>query len=169
MTVPVLKDWKNYLKADLEKLGNKKEDLIQVISICDGYSKEIQSGMGWLVDTQSFIELIRRQYRELYRIRFGKSLPEQIEQVTIKQLKELSQEEKRKEILQLVQAKAPGSKISASEIQGALEQKGFTIKASNPRAVISTIVYSFKKEVEKSPGEGGVFIRKKPAEGMLPT
>jgi uncharacterized coiled-coil DUF342 family protein len=167
MAIPNLKEWKKLLQADLENVGNKKDDLIQVIRLCEDYSKEIKSNVLWLEDNQAFIEQIRRQYKELYQLRFGESPPENIEQPVIKQLKELRKEDQRNEILKLVQAKAPGSKILASEIKEALEQKGFIITASNPHAAISTTIASFKKDVEKSEGEHGVYFRKQPVKGMF--
>ncbi len=168
MAVPTLREWKKLLQADLERVGNKKDDLIQVIKMCEGYSKEIQSDMGWLSGNQAFIEQIRRQYKELFLIRFGEPLPEQTEQVTGKLLLELDTPAKRKkEVVEVLRQLAiqPGATVKAADVNTALEKNGFTLpEGSNPNAIISTILYRLKSEYEKV--GGGVF-RKKPAGNLF--
>lgn len=160
MEVPNLKEWKKLLQADLEKVGNKKGDLIQVIKMCEGYSKEIQSVMGWLSENQAFIEQIRRQYKELYLIRFAESPPEQKEQVTSKQLVGLDTPAKRKkQVVEVLRQLAiqPGATVKAKDVSTALEKNGFTLKGGNPNAIISTIIYR-QPDYEKV--GGGVFRKK---------
>jgi hypothetical protein len=148
MIVPALKEWKKLLQVELEKYGNKQDDLVQVIRTCDAFSKEIQDIMAWLRENQLFVELIKGQYKELYRIRFGEPLPKHTEQETPKQLKELSREEKRVELSKLVLEKTSGSEMTTHEMLKELGEKGFIITAKNPNAVIGTILSSFSDEVE---------------------
>jgi|WetSurMetagenome_2_1015567.scaffolds.fasta_scaffold807429_1 hypothetical protein len=163
MTLPILKEWKKALQTELDKYGNTKNELAQVITVCDQYAKEIQGIINWLSDNHAFVIQIQRQYRELYHIRFGESLPEVIPQ-GITSLKVLNNEQKKEEILKLVQAVPPGSKISAQDVLKSLEQKGFKVKAANPHAAVSTTMFFLKNELEKS-GDFGVFIRRQPIEG----
>ena len=167
MVVPTLREWKKLLQADLERVGNKKDDLIQVIKMCEGYSKEIQSDMGWLSENQAFIEQIQRQYKELFFIRFGEQPPEQPGQVTDKVLVELDTPAKRKkQVVEVLRQLAiqPGATVKAKDVNVALEKNGFTLKGTNPNAIISTIIYR-QPDYEKV--DGGVFRKK--ATGLFPT
>ena len=167
MVVPTLKEWKKLLQEDLERVGNKKDDLIQVIKMCEGYSKEIQSDMGWLSENQSFIEQIRRQYKELFFIRFSEQAPEQTEQVIDKLCVPLDTPKARKkqvmEVLKQLNIQT-GATVKASDIDKTLEKNGYALKGSNHNGIISTILYGLKSDYEKL--GHGVF-RKKAAGSLL--
>lgn len=162
MTTPKLEEWKAKLQADLEKFGNKKDDLEQVIDLCDNYSQKIGEVSKWLSENQTFVNQIQSYYRELHRIRFPDLGQEpQAQQVMLEghQSLELNTPEKRRETVLEVLAEmniSPDSSISASAINAEIVKRGFSQIGVNPNGIISSILYRLK-EYEKV--GNGVFRR----------
>ncbi len=165
--IPSLKDWKELLQGDLETVGNKKDDLLKVISLCEGYSKDIHSAMDFISVNQAFIDQIKSQYEALYQLRFPDIELEQRKQATGNLLIPLDTPAKRKkQVVEVLRQLAiqPGATVEAKDVIVALEKSGFTLKGTNPNAIVSTILYRLRSDCEKV--GGGVF-RKKPAGSLF--
>ena len=158
--IPILKDWKGLLQKDLETVGNKKDDLLKVISLCDSYSKDIRLAMDYISANQAVINQIAEHYRQVNQLLYPDVQPQNAEQAIGNLLIELDTPEKRKkqvvEVLKRL-ATSPGGTVSAPDVNKTLEKNGYLLKGGNPNGIISTIIY-------RQPGYekvgGGVFRKK---------
>jgi len=159
------KEWKQNLKAELDKIShNKKEDWVKIIRLCEDYGQEIQTFSNWISEQIRYIESIRRQYVELYSIRFEESPPNR-EQTAIKEVpkaeiilktRQDKREAVRKTALLISQS---NSEFTANDVNENLLKNGLRLEAQKPQAVISTIITSFKDDFQKIAGRKGVFKR----------
>ncbi len=159
--IPILKDWKDLLQKDLEKVGNKREDLLQVISLCDSYAKDIRLASDYISVNQVAINQIAEHYRGLSQLLYADVQPEKAELGIGNVLMELDTPAKRKkQVVEILQQLAiqPGVTVKAKDVNVALEKNGYILKGTNPNAIISTILYGLKSDYEKV--SGGVFRKK---------
>ena len=161
MTKPDLKEWRESLQADLEEISNKKTDILKILSICAKYNNEIQSVISWISDQAAFIEGIKRQYTQLYRIRFEEA-PPLITEVSITPERLLRTPQERKRAVQdiALSISKPDSEISDKTVLEELTRRSMKLEAGNPNAVVSTILNGFTSEFEKVKGKSGTFKRK---------
>jgi hypothetical protein len=161
MTKLELKEWRELLQADLEMLSNKQTDILKILSICENYNNEIQSVISWISDQAAFIEGIKRQYTQLYRIRFGEA-PPLLTEHPVPITKWLKTPLERKEAVRAIalEISKPNSEISDKTIIEELARRSMKLEAGNPSAVISTILTGFTSEFERILGKRGHFKRK---------
>ena len=162
MTIPKLEEWKESLQRDLENVGNKKDDLLKVISLCENYSREIQSVLNWVSDHVTFVDGIKGEYIRLYRIRFGQDPPLQVkEKPTMNEVLLNTSKARKKAVRDVALAiSQPGSEISGKAILEEFTRKAMKLSGSNPNAIIGTILNGFTAEFEKVKGKSGIFKRK---------
>jgi hypothetical protein len=161
MTKPDLKEWRELLQADLEAASNKQADLQEILSICENYYNEMQSVIRWISDQAAFIEGIKREYTNLYHIRFGDAPPLPTK-ASMPSEKLLSTPQERKKAVQelALEISKPGSEINDKTVLEELTRRSIKLVAGNPTAVISTILGGFTSEFEKVKGQRGTFKRK---------
>jgi hypothetical protein len=143
MNNPALKDWKNLLQQDLERIGNKKDDILKVISICNDYSKEIESVRQWIAGHQRFVDGVMATFDDLYRLRFNSEpvrrpeLKMALTQQILLNTPKIRAQEIRKIALATTQI---GTETDCVSIQRELERRGMKLEGNNPNAIISTIL-----------------------------
>lgn len=176
-----LPKWKDLLQNNINEKGNKQSDYIDIIYLCEDYSNEARNIISQVSEHLGFIDQIKIQYMNLYRLRFGEMPPPKaskalevkpIEPINDKDIQEniakasiqeiiLDTPEKRKNaVIEVSLAiSQPSLKITAQAIQDEMKHRNYKIVADKPNSVISTIMGNFTDEFERVPNEKGTFKR----------
>jgi hypothetical protein len=161
MDMPIFKDWKERLQQDLEQTSNKKDDLVKISLICDGYSKEIESLRAWATEQQRFVNGVKAHSDEFYRLRFNSEPVGQSEQkAALPQQTTLNTSESRQQTIRAIALEITkvGAETNCEALLKELERRNIKLEGNNPKAIIATILNGFKSRFEKV-GKG-VFKRK---------
>jgi hypothetical protein len=157
-----LRDWKQELRAQLDITGNKKEDLLKIIHVCEEYSQQIKEYINWVSGQIAYVDSIKIQYERLYNIRFDEPPPKLTPQLPLEQItKEVvltTKEQKRDAIKNTALAiSQPDSEFLANDVFEDLTKRGISLGVTKPQNVITTVLASFKTDFAKIPGRKGAF------------
>jgi len=157
---PVLKDWKTLVEEQLKITGYGEKDILKVVHMCQDFITEIRPASQWVGHQQAFVGEIYRIFSEMYSTRFGEQPPPSPKKAPTKEVL-LDTPERRKQAIREVALTItkPGDDVSDEEVFEELTARGMKIDASNPTAIISTILRGFKPHFEKIQGKRGVFRR----------
>ena len=158
--IPELKDWRGLLEKRLNKVTYTKEDILEILYLCQDYLVEIQPAGQWVGQQQGFINQMQRIFNDMYFTRFNKQPPPRPSETPIPEVL-LDTPEIRKQIIREVALSItkPGNEVSDEAVLAELKQLGKKLDLVNPTATISTILRGFRPQFEKVQGKRGVFRR----------
>lgn len=152
-----LSNWRERIEVELKKISYNEEDLIKIIHLAEDCQDEMSRPFAFLSEQSQYVQQIVGEFRSLYVTRFNKQPPPR--QKTNEVVLETPESRKRtvREIA-LFLAK-PGTEVSDEGVLNELKKRGMSLKANNQTATISTILYGFTDEFEKTE-KRGIYRRK---------
>lgn len=155
-----IEDWLADLNTRIARFGQTRDDLAQIIHLCEEALGSLEPVFNYVRGQRSEIVEMMSQYDGLYRARF-KEAPPELPADRRRPVKTLSASSERKDAIRrtALQIAEPGKEVTAKEILDALIAVGVDIGAQNPRATIATVLNGFKEAFVKLKGKRGAFRR----------
>jgi hypothetical protein len=158
---PELKFWKTEVEELLKSSGHAESDYEQIIHTAQDYMDELNVAAQFMQQQNTYLNQIISVYAGGYRTRFGKDAPPRPPKEIVNEIL-LNTAEVRKQTVREIALSLtkPGDTISDEAILGELHKRSMRfVGVHNQTATISTIVYGFKTEFEKTE-KRGVYRRK---------
>jgi hypothetical protein len=155
MEVPKLKNWKKQIEDQLQTVGYGEDDLIKIIHLALDFQEETTKPYIWFSEQIQYLNQIAAEFRGIYITLFKKEPPPRPKKETVNEVILDTPESRKQTIREIaVSLTKPGETVSDETILSELKKRGMRLKADNQTATISTILFGFKAEFEKTEKRG---------------